>query len=131
MGKDGVRFTTFLPAVSQEALTKMGREVRHWRLHKWTARDLDELAATINPVVAGCMDYYGRFYRSRLSPLLQRINTCLMRWAGRKYKRLRSYKRFKAWWFGILDREPELFAHWRWATHPIFTPAQTSRKGRD
>src|SRR4051794_20662844 len=60
------------------------------------------------------MNYYGRFFRSKLSPLLQRINTYLMRWAGRKYKRLRSYKRFKAWWFGIIDRDPELFAHWRW-----------------
>jgi hypothetical protein len=46
-------------------------------------------------------------YRSKLIPLLQRINTYLMRWAGKKYKRLRSYKRFKAWWFGIIDREPE------------------------
>lgn len=47
-------------------------------------------------------------------PLLERINTYLMRW-GRKYKRLRSYKRRKAWWLGIIDRHPELFAHWRWA----------------
>ena len=113
-GKDGMLFTAFLPAVSQEALTEMGREVRRWRLHMWTARDVDELAGQINPVVAGWMNYYGRFYRSRLSPLLQRINTYLMRWAGRKYKRLRSYKRFKTWWCGILDRDPELFAHWRW-----------------
>jgi RNA-directed DNA polymerase len=80
MGKDGMLFTAFLPAVSQEALTEMGREVRRWRLHMWTARDLDELATQINPVVAGWMNYYGRFYRSRLSPLLQRINTYLMRW---------------------------------------------------
>lgn len=60
------------------------------------------------------MTYYGRFYRSALYPLLQRINTCLLRWAGCKYRRLRSYKRFTAWWAGILDREPGLFAHWRW-----------------
>jgi hypothetical protein len=56
---------------------------------------------------------HGRFYPSRIVPLLQRINTYLMRWAGMKYKRLRSYKRFKAWWFGIIDRDPDLFAHWR------------------
>ena len=60
------------------------------------------------------MTYYGRFYRSALYPLLQRINTYLLRWAGCKYRRLRSYKRFTAWWSGILDREPSLFAHWRW-----------------
>ena len=59
------------------------------------------------------MNYYGRFYRSALYPLLKRINTYLMRWARKKYKRLRSFKRFKAWWTGLLDRDPGLFAHWR------------------
>jgi RNA-directed DNA polymerase len=113
--KNGTFYVGFGAAVSREALTAMARQVRRWRLHLWTERSLDELAAWINPVVAGWMNYYGRFYRSKLSPLLQRINTYLMRWAGRKYKRLRSYKRLKAWWLGLLDREPELFAHWRWA----------------
>jgi RNA-directed DNA polymerase len=48
-------------------------------------------------------------------PLLQRINTYLMRWAGKKYRRLRSYNRFRAWWSGVIEREPRLFAHWGWA----------------
>jgi hypothetical protein len=75
---------------------------------------LDELATVINPIVAGWMNYYGQFYRSQMYPLLQRINTYLMRWAGKKYRRLRSYKRFTAWWSGVLDRDPGLFAHWTW-----------------
>ena len=83
-------------------------------MHKRTMLSLGDLADWINPIVRGWIQYYGRFYRSKLAPLLQRINTYLMRWAGKKYKRLRSYKRFKAWWFGIIDREPELFAHWKW-----------------
>ncbi|WP_157472262.1 group II intron maturase-specific domain-containing protein [Frankia sp. EAN1pec] len=60
------------------------------------------------------MNYYGRFYRSALYPLLQRINTYLMRWARRKYRRLRSVSRFKAWWKGLVARAPALFAQWRW-----------------
>jgi len=43
------------------------------------------------------MHYYGRYYRSALLPLLERINTYLMRWDGRRYKRLRTYKRIKTW----------------------------------
>jgi len=116
-GRDGGLYLGFLPAVSAPALTRMGRTLRRWRLHLWITRSLDELADAINPLVRGWMHYYGRFYRSALLPLLERINTYLMRWAGRKRKRLRTYKRFKAWWLGILDRDPDLFTHWRWTHH--------------
>jgi RNA-directed DNA polymerase len=92
----------------------MSQQVRRWRLHRHIGLDLDQLAAQVNPIVAGWINYYGRFYRSQLYPLLQRINTYLVRWARRKYKRLRAYKRCTAWWSGLLDRDPGLFTHWRW-----------------
>jgi RNA-directed DNA polymerase len=60
------------------------------------------------------MRYYGRFYRSALDPLLRRVSFYLKRWAGKKYKRLRAYKRFQRWWAGLQRREPNLFAHWQW-----------------
>jgi RNA-directed DNA polymerase len=60
------------------------------------------------------MNYYGRFYRSQLDPLLQRVNAYLRRWAARKYTRLQAYKRFKRWWTGLQAREPDLFVQWRW-----------------
>ena len=55
-----------------------------------------------------------QFNRVEMYSLLERINTYLMRWARKKYKRLRTWKRFKAWWRGVTEREPELFAHWAW-----------------
>jgi group II intron reverse transcriptase/maturase len=113
--KDGQSFTAFLPAVSPEALKEMNRQVRRWRIHLRTRHSLDGLAELINPIVAGWMNYYGRFYRSAVHPLLLRINTYLMRWAGRKYKRLRNFRRFRKWWDRVLDRDPGLFTHWRWA----------------
>ncbi|GCB49741.1 retron-type RNA-directed DNA polymerase [Streptomyces sp. NL15-2K] len=111
---DGKAFTSFLPAVSPEALKAMGQQVREWRIHRRTRLELIELADWINPVVSGWMTYYGRFYRSQLYPLLRRINTYLMRWARKKYKRLRGYKRFRAWWTGLVQRAPGLFKHWTW-----------------
>ena len=111
---DGKAFTSFLPAVSPGALKAMGQRVRSWRIHMRVRDDLDELADWINPVVAGWMNYYGRFYRSQLYPLLRRVNTYLARWARKKYKRLRSFKRRRAWWTGVVDREPGLFRHWAW-----------------
>ena len=100
------------PAISPKALKEKGQVVRQWRVHLWTGRDLAEIARQINPVVRGWINYYGRFGRTELYPLLQRINTYLMRWAARKYKRLRAWKRLKKWWLTVVRRDPRLFAHW-------------------
>jgi RNA-directed DNA polymerase len=111
-----VNFTSFQPAMSGEKLTEKGREVRRWRLHRRPNDTLDDLAREINPIVRGWMTYWGRYYRTEMDPLLKRINTYLMRWARKKYKRLRGFKRLKAWWKGVTQRDPMLFAHWTW-TH--------------
>ncbi|MGH3973986.1 MAG: group II intron maturase-specific domain-containing protein [Pseudonocardiaceae bacterium] len=107
-------FAAFLPAISKDALKAKSHMVRRWRLHLRTTNDLAELARWVNPVIRGWMQYYGKFYRTELDGLLRRINTYLMRWARRKFTRLRAFKRFKAWWHGLLRREPALFVHWAW-----------------
>ena len=109
-------FCAFLPAVSRNALKKMGGEVRRWRIHLRTTTDLAELAEWMNPVIRGWMTYYGKFYRTELNGLLRRINTYLVRWARRKFKRLRSFKKAKRWWHGLIQRQPGMFAHWAWMT---------------
>lgn len=111
-GRNGRIFTSFTPAISPEALKAKGRLVRGWRIHMRTGTSLDDLAESINPIVAGWISYYGLFGRKTLCQLLRRVNTYLTRWARRKYKRLRSYRRFHGWWTGLIDREPGLFVHW-------------------
>ena len=107
----------FLPAVSRDAMSKMSRAVRGWRLHRWTTLSLNELAAWVNKIVPGWLNYYGRFYRTALLPLLHRINAYILRWARKKYKRLRAFKKAKAWWNRVTKRDPGLFAHWRWTNN--------------
>jgi hypothetical protein len=59
------------------------------------------------------MTYYGRFYRSQLYPFLARINTYLMRWARKKYKRLHAFKTLQGVWTGLVRFESQgLFRHW-------------------
>ena len=112
--RDGVNFTSFLPAISSEAIKAKGADLRAMRIHRRTDLSLDDLAAWLNPIIAGWMQYYGRFYRSALYPLLRRVNTYVRRWAAKKYRRLRTHKRFKRWWTGLLQRASRLFAHWQW-----------------
>jgi group II intron reverse transcriptase/maturase len=113
--RDGTSmFTGFLPAVSKDALKRMSEEVRSWRIHLRTATELKDLAAWANPIVRGWMTYYGRYYRTALDGLLRRINAYLMRWAQRKYKRLRPFRKARRWWHELTARQPRMFAHWAW-----------------
>lgn len=114
--RTGKLFDRFAPAISPVVLKKKSRELREMRIHRRTGLSLDDLATMINPVVAGWMDYYGRHCRWELYPLLLRVNSYLARWVRNKYRRLRAFVRLKAWWRGVLDRDPDLFAHWRWTS---------------
>jgi group II intron reverse transcriptase/maturase len=101
--RHGKSFSNFLPAISKDALNKISAAVRSWRLHLRIGHTFKDLARRINPIVAGWMQYYGAFYRSALSPLLQRINAYLMRWIRKKYKRLRGKKKARECWQGITE----------------------------
>src|SRR5690348_15582337 len=57
--KQGRRFLSFEPAISKDALKRIGREVRSWRLHRRSDLSFAELARRINPIVAGWINYYG------------------------------------------------------------------------
>ncbi len=105
--------------MSHEAVKEMGRELRSWRINCRSDKTLGDLAHMFNSVVQGWINYYGRFYKSRLYPLLYRINEYLVRWARRKYKRLRGHlRRAKGWLARVARRAPNLFAHWKLGVRP-------------
>jgi RNA-directed DNA polymerase len=117
--KHGKNFVNFLPAVSRDAIVAMGREMRSWHLARRSDKSLDDLARMFNSVVQGWINYYGRFYKSMLYPLLRRINDQLVRWAMRKFKRLRRReRRAKELLAQIARRQPGMFAHWRLGLKP-------------
>ena len=112
-GRNGEHFTGFLPAMSTEALKAKSTELRGMRIHRRTTLTLDDLARWLNPIVAGWMNYYGRFYRSGMYPLLQRVSSYVRRWTGRSTGDCGT-KRFQRWWTGLIERQPALFAQWKW-----------------
>lgn len=109
----GKLFVSFAPAVSNTAAKAMRQTMRQWRLHQRTDRSLDEIADWINPVLRGWIQYYGRFHPSALYPTFKALQCFLMRWARRKYKRLRDHQiRAWAWLDRIRAHQPTRFAHW-------------------
>lgn len=109
----GKHFVNFSPAISNQASKTIRKEIRRWKIHLQPEKNLIDLARMYNPKVRGWMNYYGRYYRSALYPVLVNIERFLIRWVTRKFKRFRSHKRRAAHWLqGIRAKEPKLFAHW-------------------
>ena len=74
-------------------------------------KSLTELAQICNPCIRGWISYYGHFYKTR--PTLKRIDAYVIRWARRKFKRLRHQTKGPREWFDRPRRaNPTLFAHW-------------------
>jgi len=109
-------FVSFSPAISQKAAKRLRQTVRReWKLQSRTYLSLEELAQSINPVIIGWMNYYGRFCRSALHSVLNHVNMALVLWAMRKIKRLRRRKtRAHVWLKNVACRSPYLFTHWKY-----------------
>jgi group II intron reverse transcriptase/maturase len=103
----------FLPAASPKALKRMRRTIRRWALHHRSDKSLTELAAMYNPYIRGWINYYSHFYKTQLRPTLVRIDAYVIRWARRKFKRMRHRTKGGRDWFDRFRRaNPHLFAHW-------------------
>lgn len=118
--RDGHGQTGFLPAVSKQAKRNMAAVIRSWRIGRRTDLSFNQLATKINRVVAGWINYYGRFYKSELIKLLgQLLNSHLVSWACRKYKHLHRYKaKARIRLADIARQYPGMFAHWRFGAMP-------------
>ena len=110
----GKRFTSFLPAVSKEAIKGMRRTIKGWRLHRRTFATLEQVAEQCNVILRGWWNYYGSFYKTEMRPLSDYLNQRLACWARRKYKKLRGHERQSFLWLRrVASIETGLFFHWQ------------------
>ena len=104
----------FSPAVADKAGKAMRAEIRDWKLHLRSDKSIEDLSRMFNPKIRGWLQYYGRYYRSALYPMMRQLDRSLARWAYRKYKKLRGHLRRATHWITrISRRDAGLFAHWQ------------------
>ena len=120
----GEFFVSFSPAISPKAARTLRQTIRdEWKLKTSTHLELNDLAHRLNPIIAGWINYYGRFCRSALHAVLNHINLALVGWAMRKFKTLRRRRtRAQAWLKEVAQRDPLLFTHWQyqgWMTRAV------------
>ena len=116
----GKQFINFTPAVSNKAGKAMRQTARRWKMHLRSDKTLEDLSRMFGPVIRGWINYYGSFYKSALYKTLRHLNRTLVRWAIRKYKRLRGHRRRAEYWLGrIARKQPQLFPHWQMGIKPM------------
>ena len=105
--------TGFTPAVSCRSMTAMRQSLRKMRLQLQSSLSLDDLARLTAPKVRGWMAYYCLFRGSEFQPVAEYIDHLIVRWAMRKFKRLRGHKnRAYAWLDRVKRKSPSMFVHW-------------------
>jgi RNA-directed DNA polymerase len=119
--KTNKRFLSFTAAVSKASAKSMREKTRNHRFYKRTDLSLNDIAKAFNPILRGWIEYYGRYNRSALYPVLRHFNNTLVAWARRKYKKLGGKTRAGILLVNIAKREPQLFAHWKIGMVGVFT----------
>ena len=110
----GKHFINFSPAISNKAAKAIRHTSRGWSWPKRSDKNLEDLARMFNPIIQGWINYYSRYYKSALYPVLKCLERRLVNWAARKYKRLRHHRRRAAQWLRrIARKQPTLFTHWK------------------
>jgi RNA-directed DNA polymerase len=107
-------FVSFTPAVSNKALKAMRETTRKLNYRNRTELSLADIARLHNPVLRGWLEYYGRYCRSAMYPVLRHFNKTLVAWAMKKYRRLRNHKtRASRFLEQLSESQPHLFVHWQ------------------
>lgn len=107
-------FCSFLPAVSPSALNSMRATIRALGIRRRTHVSLADIARQLNPLLRGWIDYYGRYSRTALGPILRYVHQTIQAWLMRKFKRFMGHKTKAGRLLERLSREhPGLFAHWK------------------
>jgi len=114
-------FCGFNPAVSPAALKDIRSTIKSLKLRRQTHLTLEEIARRLNPLLRGWIGYYGRFTPSALEPIYRHVNSTLLRWARRKFKRFAVRPTQAGRFLEQLARKPDaVFVHWRLATNGWF-----------
>lgn len=126
LNKQGQYFVSFIPAIIAKSSKRIGETMRTWWKTSRTDKTLEELAETINPYLQGWINYYGKFYKTGLYHLFERLNLRLSIWVTKKFKKFRGHRtRAKQWLEKVYQTNTNLFAHWKFGIKP---PLSVMRK---
>ncbi len=70
-GSKGKTFLSFTPAISKEAKKDINRTIRRTGVRNRSDLSLEQVARWLNPMLNGWINYYGRYNKSALKPIMR------------------------------------------------------------
>jgi RNA-directed DNA polymerase len=119
--RTGEIFSGFLPAISPKARKAITQKIRELNVRNKSNLSLQQIAEWLNPMIRGWIEYYGKFTKSELRSVFERLNGTLVRWSMKKYKKLAKRPMYAAEHMEEIARKhTELFAHWKAGITSVF-----------
>ena len=111
--RKGELFNSFLPAISDKAMKMIRDKCNRSKLYTRLQEPLVDVLSSINPMLRGWLNYYGKFYKSKVLKALRPLEQRIVKWVTRKYKTFkRQTSRARKWLKDIAGRDPQLFPLW-------------------
>jgi len=112
--KTGGLFLGFDCAISIVSKKSIADKLGELKVHRMSHNSIVGIAKTLNPMIRGWINYYGKFRPSMLHTVFNLLNNRLVKWARKRYKRYKnSIKRAYKWYREIQKQFPNLFYHWK------------------
>ena len=107
-------FLGFDCAISIGSRKRIADKLGELEIEKLSFRSIVGIAQYLNPRIRGWINYYGKFRPSELHKIFRLLESRLVRWARKRYKRYKTSltKAFK-WLKRIREQFPYLFYHWQ------------------
>ncbi|APF02504.1 TPA: group II intron reverse transcriptase/maturase [Legionella pneumophila] len=109
--RNGLRFTSFTPAVSKTAMKAMRAKIKKCRLGRRTELSIQDIVDGCNPILQGWVNYYGQYHITEMESVFRHFNQSLVKWAMRKYIRLNKRQAIE-FLSNLAKDKPRLFVHW-------------------
>ncbi len=102
----------FNGAISNAAKKSIRQGIRKVLNPLWTAGTLESFAKVLNPKIRGWINYFGKFFKTRVIKIFEYLDGLVRNWIANKYRiksRVKTYEKFKR----IVEETQGLFYHWK------------------
>jgi len=114
VSRAGKAFQGFSAVVPISSTVKIGTYIKSLELHRKSQTDIYQIAELINNRIRSWINYFKDWdIHTNCGYFFYRLNKILLKWAQKRYKRLKSKRQAIGLIKRIQRQQPDLFAHWK------------------